>query len=90
MSDVVQLLSAPKNFAVVHLPGWSFPGVVVQGDTLNGMVSQLELIGRLAQQKNYSELGDEILTLREQLVSAREWYEHVCAEHSIPLPYSPR
>lgn len=41
MSDV-KLLSEPTNYAVVHLPGRDFPGVVFQGDSLNSIIADLE------------------------------------------------
>jgi hypothetical protein len=45
--DTAQLLSPATNSAVVHLPGRRFPGVVVQGDTLNGLVRNLKDMSRL-------------------------------------------
>ncbi len=41
MTMEVKLLTLPTNFAVVQLPERSFPGVVVQGDTLNSIVESL-------------------------------------------------
>ena len=40
--DDVKLLSEPTNYAVVHLPGRAFPGVVFQGDSLDGIIADLE------------------------------------------------
>jgi hypothetical protein len=87
MSKVVELLSRPINFAIVQLPERSFPGVVVQGDTLNGLVNQLTKMGMLLTSKQLGELSDEIEDMREQLGEALAHYESVCAARGIELPY---
>jgi len=80
MEDTVQLLSPATNFAVVHLPGRKFPGVVVQGDTLNGFVHNLLNKG------DFEELADELSLVAEPLLDALLHYEHVCTERGIDLP----
>jgi hypothetical protein len=88
MSMEVRLLSPPANFAVVQLPGRKFPGVVVQGDTLHGLVNEVDGLVRLLRS---NEVDDEILAtlelISEKLTGAMNHYEHVCAEHGISLPY---
>lgn len=82
-----QLLTAPYNYAVVQLPTRAFPGVVVQGDSLNMLLSMLtqakDSMGR-------GELGDAQNWLREVidiLESAQTGYEAACSANGRSLPY---
>ena len=87
MEDTVQLLSLATNFAVVHLPGRKFPGVVVQGDTLNGFVHNLKRMAQLLNKGDFEALAGELSLVAEPLLDALLHYEHVCSERSIDLPY---
>lgn len=81
------LLSRPVNFAVVQLPERSYPGVVVQGDTLHSLQKQVELMGRLLEKKELEGLADEIEDLNTRLSEALTHYEYICSERGISLPY---
>jgi hypothetical protein len=83
MTDSAKLLSAPVNFAVVQLPERQYPGVVVQGDTLAGLVSQLARMKALLDAGGVDELAGEIEEMEEQLSGALSFYKSVCAKHSI-------
>lgn len=90
MTKTLELLSDPVNFAVVQLPERNYPGVVIQGDTLNGLVRRLEEMGNLVGSNRAEDLEDltaEIQMLREELSAARDYYEATCAERGIRLPY---
>lgn len=87
MSKKLELLSRPINFAVVQLPEREYPGVVVQGDSLNTLVQSLERMAKLVDGNQASELATEIEILREQLRGALAHYELVCSECGISLPY---
>jgi signal transduction histidine kinase len=87
MSGVVELLSRPINFAVVQLPERNYPGVVVQGDSLNALVQRVERMSKLLEANQVEDLAAEIEDVHEQLSDALLHYESVCAERSIPLPY---
>jgi hypothetical protein len=87
MSEQVELLSRPVNYAVVQLPERNFPGVVVQGDTLNALVRRLERMSQLLAASELDELAAEIEDMREQLSGAVTHYESVCAARGIALPY---
>lgn len=88
MSKKAELLGRPVNSAAVQLPERKYPGVVVQGDMLNSLVRRLEEMGNLAKTKQLEDLETEIEEMREQLSSARDYYEVICAEHRVELPYS--
>ena len=87
MSNSVELLSRPINFAVVRLPEREFPGVVIQGDTLHSMLQQLNRMADLSSGRDREALNDEINDLKEQLAEALKHYENICLQHSIRLPY---
>jgi hypothetical protein len=88
MRQVAELLSPPTNSAVVQLPGRKFPGVVVQGDTLNALIMQLTRMRELLAANHLSELSEELEDLRDHLAGRRSHYEIVCASHGIGLPYT--
>lgn len=83
MNDVVKLLSRPINFAVVQLPERKYPGVVVQGDTLAGLVDRLERMKSQLEANNLEELRFEIEEMREILAGALAFYQAICKENSI-------
>jgi predicted RNase H-like HicB family nuclease len=87
MNSQVELLSQPVNYAVVQLPERKFPGVVVQGDTLNSLVDQLDRMLKLLHENRDSELAAELMDMREQLGGSLAQYEKVCAALGRDLPY---
>lgn len=87
MVTQVDLLSPPVNFAVVQLPERMYPGVVVQGDTLYTLQQQAEKMGRLLNAGELGDLAGEIQDLQEQLSDAQTYFERICAERGIALPY---
>ena len=83
MTDTARLLSPPLNFAVVQLPERQYPGVVVQGDTLAGLVAQLGRMKTLLNAGQTDELVAEIAEMEDQLSVALSYYKKICADHSI-------
>ncbi|MFQ6308861.1 DUF6959 family protein [Lysobacter capsici] len=87
MTLQTELLSPPTNYAVVQLPQRNYPGVVMQGDSLNILKEQAKRMGRLLAAMELEELADEIEYLTEQLSEVQRHYERVCAGRNIALPY---
>lgn len=87
MQEGVKLLSNPSNFAVVQLPNRSYPGVVVQGDTLQGFIAELAEMKKLLEEDNGLELASAIDFMKSRLEEARSHYEVICAQNGIDLPY---
>ena len=87
MTEHVELLSRAANYAVVQLAGRSFPGVVVQGDSLNEIVNDLGAMVELLRTGRLDDLRDEIDRVRAGLSEALAHYEQVCVARGIELPY---
>jgi hypothetical protein len=83
MSDV-KLLSEPRNYAVVHLPGRAFPGVVFQGDSLNILIGELEAA---AAQEDAGERNALLADVIDHLLEVRAHYEAVLHREGMKLPY---
>jgi len=64
-----------------------FPGVVVQGDTLNGLVRNLKDMSRLLDKGDLEQLAAGLMLVTEPLLGALQHYERVCTERGIELPY---
>jgi hypothetical protein len=84
--DQVEILSDATNAAIMRHPGRRFPGLLVQGDTLNSLCRRADLmcqeIGRGS--PAYEEANDLRNTLQEYL----NHYKAVLTEHGIALPFS--
>ncbi|MEU6703838.1 DUF6959 family protein [Streptomyces wuyuanensis] len=82
-----ELFTDGGNNAVVRLPGRRFPGVLIQGDTLSTLRSDVaEVVEAL-------DLGDEAAAretvglLLEDLDALLARYSAALDAHGIPLPY---
>ena len=83
MSDV-KLLSEPRNYAVVHLPGRAFPGVVFQGDSLDSLIREIE---EAAAEQDTDERDACLAGVIERLTEVRKHYEAVLKREGMKLPY---
>lgn len=81
------LLTPATNYAVVHLPGRRFPGVVVQGDSLHLLRCDIAEVRRLAERHQDRELDGGIADVLERLEDIERMYVRVCREHGISLPF---
>lgn len=87
MSESVELLSPPTNYAVVHLPGRKFPGVVFQGDTLHNLLERIVELRKLTDKYGDEEVTASLAELSESLGEVVQHYETVCSNRGIALPY---
>ncbi len=83
-----KLLTEPANFAVVQLPNRAFPGVVIQGDSLHNMVSNLKFAIANCGVNEDQEVRYALITIEEQLSEALAQYVQVCTSNSIALPFA--
>jgi len=84
MYGEARLLTPAHNFAVVHLPGRKFPGVVIQGDSLDILIGELEVAWH-DPDPDEREAAFEMMT--ETLLAAQRGYEAALREAGIDLPY---
>lgn len=85
--DAAEILDHTTNAAVVQLPGRRFPGIVIQGDTLNTLVRAAATVSHLADRHGSRDLRDEAAALRDDLRQFQAHYEAILASRGIPLPY---
>jgi hypothetical protein len=83
MADA-KLLSSATNGAIVHLPGRAFPGVVLQGDTLNILISELRELASEGCARERQLLLADIL---DRLEGLQRRYEAVLDREGMTLPY---
>ncbi|MGE6759176.1 DUF6959 family protein [Corallococcus interemptor] len=90
--DRVEVLSRQSNAAVVRMPGRSFPGVVIQGDSLRILHALVRDARTLvpppsdadSEEDDAGGLLEEAEGLLRRYLTA---YESVLKAHGIPLPY---
>jgi hypothetical protein len=90
MSDKVyaEVLDRTPNASIVQLPFRQFPGMVLQGDSLNILRKQIVEIHRLlTSEPNLDEAVDVCEGCIQILTGYLENYERVMWEHNLPLPY---
>jgi len=84
----VEVLDRTTNATIVRLPWRRFPGVIIQGDTLNGRRADLrEAIDSLRAQDAAAAL-DALSGIDEWLDDLLAGYEAALAAAGIDLPYS--
>lgn len=84
--ETVEIYSDATNAAVMRHPSRKFPGVLLQGDTLSGMLRSAEALCRDLQ--NGSTGLEEANDLREQFSDLLQHYKSVLKSHGLPLPFS--
>jgi predicted RNase H-like HicB family nuclease len=81
-TENVEIYSDQSNAAVLRHPGRKFPGVLIQGDTLNALCAQAsEALGA------GPDAREELEGLRDALYSLLSHYKTVLSEHGIALPF---
>lgn len=85
MVAVATLMTEPHNYAVVQLPGRQFPGVVVQGDSLNNIVS---LIKGSINEPDENERFEILKEVEGILSGALEGYKKVLLDADVELPFN--
>jgi len=70
------------------MPSQSFPGLLLQGETLSTLLGLARSIHEKAQGTSDTELINTSLELRDSLQKLVSHYEATLSKHNIPLPYS--
>ncbi|CAL9309306.1 MULTISPECIES: DUF6959 family protein [Streptomyces] len=82
-----ELFTEGGNDAVVRLPGRRFPGVLVQGDSLHILRSDVDEVMRACERGDLAEARDSAAFLLTNLDALLARYEVALSEHEIPRPY---
>jgi hypothetical protein len=85
---VAELLSDAVNHVVLRTPGRSYPGMVIQGDTLARLYRSAAEVCQRAKSCGDAELIGEAGVLCQELAERLGHYEKVLASHGIELPYA--
>ena len=86
--EPVEIYSDRTNAAVIKHPQRRFPGVLIQGDSLNALCAQADTACAVARSKLSPDEYDELNELRNVLWSYLVHYKVVLGEHDMPLPFS--
>jgi hypothetical protein len=84
--EQVEIYSDATNAAMMRHPGRQFPGLVIQGDTLNGLCQQMDQVCKLIGRG--SEAHEEANEVRNHLWALRNHYVGVLDAHGIKLPFA--
>jgi hypothetical protein len=82
-----ELFTDGGNDAVVRLPGRRFPGVLLQGDSLHILRSELAEVLEACERGDLAEARDSAGLLLSSLDTVLTRYEDALREHDIPRPY---
>ena len=75
------------NYAVIRLPGRAFPGVVVQGDSLHVLSSDVQEALEEVTAGAFDDAAESLRILLAHLHDLQRSYEVALHEHGIDLPY---
>jgi hypothetical protein len=76
-ADGVELLAEEVNFAVIKLKNRRYPGILIQGDSMYGLLGTVKDALRLLDE-DPSEAKEALLYLKDELVWRVEAYDRVC------------
>ncbi|MDV9170989.1 hypothetical protein R6V09_12685 [Streptomyces sp. W16] len=83
----VELFTDGGNDAVVRLPGRRFPGVLIQGDSLHILRSDVAEVVEACERGDLAEAGESAGLLLAGLDALLTRYSVALESHSIQRPY---
>ena len=84
----LEVYSQSINRGIVKMPSQSFPGLILQGETLSTLLRLAQVVQEKSQKTLDTELIETALELRDSLQKLLSHYEATLGKHNIPLPYS--
>jgi hypothetical protein len=84
----LEVYSQSINRGIVKMPSQSFPGLVLQGETLASLLKLAKTGYEKSQHTTDIELIDTSRELLESLQTLVSHYEATLRKHNHPLPYS--
>ncbi|MFB7239345.1 hypothetical protein ACFCXK_31775 [Streptomyces sp. NPDC056269] len=82
-----ELLTDGANDAVVRLPGRNFPGVLIQGDTLSMLRSDVAELAELCATGDLEEARHVASLLHAHLEATLQRYTQALRTHGISRPF---
>ncbi|MEU5160155.1 hypothetical protein AB0G74_11170 [Streptomyces sp. NPDC020875] len=82
-----ELFTDGGNDAVVRLPGRRYPGVLIQGDTLSALQSDVAELVDLCAAGDLEEARYVASLLHADLGSKLQRYSDALEEHGVPRPF---
>jgi hypothetical protein len=84
----LEVYSQSIDRGIVKMPSQSFPGLLLQGETLASLLRLAKTTHEKSQNASDPELIDTSRELMESLQKLVAHYESTLKRHNIPLPYS--
>ena len=83
----VEIYSDATNAVVLRHPERRYPGCLVQGDSLHGLVKSLEVVQKESQALS-ADVADELADVSRTLVDLLANYAAILTAHGIDLPFN--
>ena len=84
----LEVYSQSIDRGVVRMQSQSFPGLVLQGETLSSLLKLAKTAHEKLQNTTDTDLIDTSRELMESIQKLVSHYETTLGKHNIPLPYS--
>lgn len=84
----LEVYSQSINRGIVKMPSQSFPGLLLQGETLASLLKLAKTAYEKSQATTDTELIDTSRELMDEIQKLVSHYESTLNRHNIPLPYS--
>ncbi len=82
-----EVLSSASNAVVARHPGRAYPGVLIQGDSLRIILSDIDEIIEEVRTGNPRSAEECAGSLREKIADLLCHYERALDQHGVNLPY---
>ncbi|MEV0129335.1 hypothetical protein AB0H83_12865 [Dactylosporangium sp. NPDC050688] len=83
----VEMMTGAQNYAVLRLPGRRFPGVLVQGDSLSILTSEVQKALTLLRAGDTASAEEELAYVANHLAGLLDGYIRVLDAAGTPLPF---
>jgi len=84
----LEVYSQSIDRGVIRMPSQSFPGLLLQGETLSSLLKLAKQTYEKSQNTSDSEMIETSRELVENIQKLVAHYESTLNRHNIPLPYS--
>ena len=88
MHTTAQVLEAENNVAVVQLAGRKYPGILIQGDSISILLSDLKDVRNAINKSDRLSASTTLDAIEERLEASLAYYESVLEKRGISLPYA--